>query len=400
MKAFTVKLLAVALGFTLTNANAQTVTLQLAVSAGDFIDGYELAPFSTGTATDGMRPGINDSGTLSFWCETANAQNGFFTQTTKLMHSGEMVDGITPFRPVGGLGSINASGLSAFNWAYDDEASAHRGAFTQNGVLAKTGDTIGGRTIRFVAGSPVVNDSGAAVFYGFTQPGEGIFTQDALLVKNGDVVAGKQLIGFGLSPSINNAGTIAFQASHSTGTSIFTQTQALVTTGDVFAGETVRVLGDPVINDNGQVVTYARIGPGFIRRDAILSIGDRWVARVGDVIAGQTMTALGKWPTINDSGLVAYTGTFVGGSGIFANDLLIARTGDMLAGRTFASFSNPGINDLNSIAFVATFTDGSSGVVVADITLVPEPTSLGLAGIGGTILAFLVRPHGRKRQSL
>jgi len=373
MKAFTVKLLTIALGFTLTSAHAQTVTLQLAVSAGDFIDGYELAPFSIGGATDGMRPGINDSGTLSFWCETANAQNGFFTQTTKLAHSEDAIDGFALIRPVGGLGSINENGVSVFNWAYGENGeTSDRGAFTQNNVLAATGDTIDGRTIRTVAGSPVVNDSGTVVFYGFTSPGEGIFTQYGLLVKNGDTIGGKQLDQFANYPSINNSGTIAFRSTFSGGTGIFTQTQSLVSTGETFAGETVRTLGDPVLNNNGQVVTYARIGAGFSRRDAILSINDRWVARVGDVIAGQTMTALGKWPTINDSGLVAYTGTFAGGSGIFANDLLIARTGDILAGRTFASFSNPGINDLNSIAFVATFTDGSSGVVVADITPVPE----------------------------
>ncbi len=41
-----------------------------------------------------------------------------------------------------------------------------------------------------------------------------------------------------------------------------------------------------------------------------------------------------------------------------------------------------GFNDLGQLAFLASFTDGTSGIFVSDLVAIPEPTSLVLSALG------------------
>ena len=412
LKAFTVAGIIVVLGSTLASADAQTVTLNLAVSTGDSIDGYTIRTFGfAGDQTHPARPAINDSGTLAFNFQAAGSAyfdtNGFFTQSAKLAYTGDVIDGktltgINPGSVNGGTAAINSAGLAAFGAGFV-VGDSYLGIFTPNNLLAKTGDVIGGQQLDEILGNPAINDSGTVVFWTFMASGaqDAICTPGTVVAKRGDTIAGKQLGSLGFSPDINNAGTVAFLAYSPPGgygTGIFTQTQLLVKKGDVVDGATIYSLGDPVINDGGQVVSYAQLDNGFTHRDAILKVGGGLVAKDGDVIAGKTLTGFGLSPTINNSGIAAYRGMFSGGSGIFADNLLLAQTGDTLAGRTFESFSEAYINNLNDVAFYAKFTDGSYGIVVANITSVPEPSSIVLAAIAIVWLgAFLSRRAANSR---
>src|SRR6185295_8880674 len=105
---------------TLSQATAQTVTLNLAVSTGDTIDGYTIGAFINGTLSPGIRPDINDSGTLAFWANTPGSNYGYFTQSASLAHYGDVIDGNSLEQLLGSLGSINSSGLAAFDWSYND----------------------------------------------------------------------------------------------------------------------------------------------------------------------------------------------------------------------------------------------------------------------------------------
>src|SRR5262249_3118000 len=117
-------------------------------------------------------------------------------------------------------------------------------------------------------------------------------------------------------------------------------------------------------------------------------------------------------PGLNDSGQTAFSAGLTGAgvdasndNGIWATDRtgvlqLIVREGDVLEVapgqfRTVATaFFRPhdlfgtseGFNNLGQVAFVANFTDGSSGIFVSDAVAVPEPQSIAIAAIGAACL--------------
>lgn len=70
-------------------------------------------------------------------------------------------------------------------------------------------------------------------------------------------------------------------------------------------------------------------------------------------------------------------------------------------GKTIAQFYNtatPSINDAGAIAFLVGFTDGTSGIVMAQPNAAPEPGTLALLG-GGAVCAgvqALRRLRGRR----
>jgi hypothetical protein len=274
-------------------------------------------------------------------------------------------------------------------------------------VLAKAGDTIGGKTLTFV-GFPTINDSGTSTFLGVFAGGQGYFTPSSLVVQTGDAIGGRTLTFLDNPAAINNGGTLGFHAHFSGGEGIFMLDRLLVQTGDTIAGQTVQAFGLPGINSSGTVAFYATCGthcagvftpsallaaPGFTIGGKTLTstsfnqgapiitpISDdgtaifyasfdggvgiftqsNLVAATGDTIDGRTLTNVGVFPAISHNGAIAFLGEFAGGKGIFTPSSLVAQTGDTIGGRTLTDIDpfSLVINDTGTILFFGSFAGG------------------------------------------
>jgi hypothetical protein len=128
---------------------------------------------------------------------------------------------------------------------------------------------------------------------------------------------------------------------------------------------------------------------------------------------------------LNDAGrlsLFAQLQTGAGGVtsandvGIWAEDLagvlrLIVREGDLLevlpgdfrtvsslimrGGTGADSGQGSGFNDAGQVAFIANFTDGTSGVFVSDVATIPEPRAM-VMGIAGLLWVGAMRRRGNQ----
>ncbi len=180
--------------------------------------------------------------------------------------------------------------------------------------------------------------------------------------------------------------------------------------------------GEPVLNNAGQTEFKANItgsGVDATNDTGIWSGGSgnlALVAREGDHAPGTPSGVSygdfnGTSLVLNDAGQIA----FLQGSGIWATDRigamqLIVRAGDPLEVapgdiRTISSLSfnfagigtsnsnglPSGFNNLGQLAFVARFTDGTSGIFVSNRVAVPEPSSYSAILVGVLCLSFHVR---------
>jgi hypothetical protein len=276
-------------------------------------------------------------------------------------------------------------------------------------ILAKSGDTIGGKTLTFV-GFPTINDSGTTSFFGFFAGGEGFFTPSSLLVQTGDAIGGRTLTFLDNPAALNNSGTLGFHAHFSGGEGIFTLDRLLVQTGDTIAGQTVQSFELPGINSSGTMAFFATCGfhcfgvftpsallaaPGFTIAGKTLTLTSfddgipivtpisddgttiffasfnggpgiftqsNLVAATGDTIDGRTLTNLGVSPVISHRGAIAFSGEFAGGKGIFTPLGLVAQTGDTIGGRTLTDIVpvafTLAINDTGTVLFTGSFAGG------------------------------------------
>src|SRR5262249_45095169 len=126
-------------------------------------------------------------------------------------------------------------------------------------ILARTGDTIAGKTLMFV-GFPTINDSGTTTFLGVFAGGHGFFTPSSLVVHTVNAIGGRTLTFLDNPAAINNGGTLGFHAHFSGGEGIFTLDRPLVQTGDPIAGQTVQAFALPGINSSGTVAFLATCG--------------------------------------------------------------------------------------------------------------------------------------------
>jgi len=260
---------------------------------------------------------------------------------------------------------------------------------------------------------------------------EGGGTGLTLVARQGDVApgtSGAKFIfgGFNFIPTaLNGAGQMAF-AGALTGTGVNSSNNSgiwseggsaeltlVVRTGDSAPGTGAyfRGLGTttPILNDAGQTAFIGRLtgtGVSLDNNSGIWSEGGGagldLVALEGNVAPETDGANFGDFdsstPVLNSEGQMAFfgrlTGTGIDGDndrGIWAEDplgilKLIARTGDMLDvedgpgtdSRTISSLSftgktgngdgrPSGFNDLGQLAFLATFTDGTSGVFVSNL---------------------------------
>jgi hypothetical protein len=282
---------------------------------------------------------------------------------TVVAKTGDTISGktLTGFKqPSFGANSpaINASGSVAFYATYSEGAFVGEGIFTPASLVLKSGDSVNGQTVEGISFVPAVNDRGTVVVRGLlSSQRSAILASTTLLAKAGDKIAGQTLTSFGL-PAINNAGTLAFVGSSLSGTGIFTQTEALAKSGELIEGQTLSSFGPPAINDRGTVAFQGwlsgKIATAIFTPTAVL-------VKVGDTIGGKTLTDLYFAPALNSSGTVAFTGVFSGGTGVFTQNELLVQAGDTIGGRTLTSFGSPVINDRGRVAFFATY-EGGAGI--------------------------------------
>ena len=272
--------------------------------------------------------------------------------------------------------SLNDAGTVAFSAGFDTGGS---GVFTGNGGPTTTiATTSEGFT---VFGIPMMNNTGRVAFGAGLGGNSGLFLRGngpaaTVALESGPIFS--SLSGY----AINSSGTVAFHAALESGAiGVFTGNGGPITT--IGIAQTPGGIG-PSINDSGMVAfSVDPIGADLsVAAQILIGNGGPIVTYVSN--AGP-FSAFGIYPIINNFGLVAFLGGLdsTGQAGIFtgpdATTDKVILTGETLFGSTLTSLASsgvehPGIIDLNDsgqIAFHYQLADGRQGIAVG--TPIPEP---------------------------
>jgi hypothetical protein len=341
--------------------------------------------------------------------------------------------------------SVGSSNNDQGLFASDESARLTPIAIARNTVTGLAGgiDFIG-------AGRPVMNNRGQLAFNGYLAPNGFINgpyfadPRDGLsVVARTDTVLpdGRVFNTLFTQPIINDAGDVAFwgtsanQIAGSQLMGIWTKRRGQELAADVLtnsqapgtpAGNSFSGFYRPALNSQGDVAFTAVIagtGVNSTNQRGIWAEGRkslRIVTRTGELAPGLStpFTFLSEQVTFNRNGQVAFLARTANANGIWATDAggslrLIVATGltiDLNSGPTVdlrtvsavtmvgGDFYNGGIgnedgqasafNELGQVAFAAQFTDGSSGVFVSDLVMIPVPPTLMLCVLGCAALGL------------
>lgn len=368
----------------------------------------------TGTGVSGFNK--NDTG---IWTTDANS-----TVPELLVRAGDAAPGTRPgvnYRHFFGGPVMNGVGQIAFRGGLTGIGviSSENGSgiwITQPtteipSLVVREGDAAPGTGpgVNFIAlGAPAFNDAGQITFksaltgFGvdFLTNSSGIWTTDAdsgvpeLVARAGAPAPGTEsgvnYRGFALNPIINRAGQTSFRAD---------------------------LTGPGVDNSNDHGIWTTAATSGTLEL----------VARSGDVAPGtgseDSYSTYFEEPILNGAGQTAFKAGLSGPGidstndhGIWATDedgqlKLIIREGDLLdvdenpiaedlrtvnslfvySGTSNEDGRRSAFNDRGQLAFLATFTDGTSGIFIANTKLIPEPSTVLLASVAAAGL-LLRRP--------
>ena len=340
--------------------------------------------------------------------------------------TGDVIDG-KELRLVGSELDMNNDDEVVFQGSFDDgERWFTDAVFTQHRLVAAEGDTIDGKTVGTILGSPAINrvgaiafsaasgvfvdrhrvcpyygsctqinDSGTVAFIGqLSADDAGLVVGDQIMLKVDDTIDGRMFNGFGNYPyfQINASEDIAFFWFEGDAIVALPGNRVIAAAGTVIDRRTLlHMTGQnryTPINDSGDVAFFARFDGG----EGIFTQNELLVAE-GDTIDGKTLTMIYSADSMNNAGEVAFVAAFDGGKGLFTQNRLVAQTGDVIDGKTLTEIRGfPKINDLGHLAFYAKFADGTSGIVLA----VPEPSAAVLFLAGASVLAFLAVARRRR----
>ena len=220
---------------------------------------------------------INDSGTSAAYVQPA----GF---TTEGIYTSNGIPSALISQPIiTGLHhspDINATGNVAYA---NKDANGNVGIFVNNGTNVQVVDVLGnGLGLQTGATAdiqtPRMNDGDDVVFHGRLTGGDsGIFVEIGGTVAN-VALTGAQFTGFDFTAAINNGDEVAFAANALGQRGIYTGGDALadkvIQTGDTLFGLSVLDIdfGSFGLNDNGQIVFWARLDDGsqaIVRADPV-----------------------------------------------------------------------------------------------------------------------------------
>lgn len=363
------------------------------------LSGTDFDPFGFGA------PVLNNAGLAAFGAVLADGSNALLassgTPTT--------VADETLFRRFGNP-TINGAGQIGFEASLRNVTGEgiFRGPGTPPVTVAGTRDA---GDFDFVNAGPSMNAAGRVAFIG-ERIVAGQFVAGVYAGSGGAVApivdASNGFSGFTGNPSLNDPGQVAFVALRDNAPNgLFLGSGGAFTTVADESGRLTSVFGfgDPSLNERGEVAFRAGTNDdpdengGSTGEGIFLFTGGRLTTVVEGGFA--TFAALGD-PSLNNLGQVAFVAspTFseqvlvVGAS---LTDGRVIGTGDLLFGRRVSGvvFSREGLNDQGQLAFAVLFDDGSSGVFLA--TPVPEPATwlLLLAGAGVALPRIARRGRGR-----
>jgi hypothetical protein len=325
---------------------------KIVAKSGDTISGKSLIGVG--------QPTLNTRGHVAFIAYTADLV-GVFTPERLVAKTGDQIAGAT-VTAIAGPPAINDKERILFNAA----TSRGSGVYSPSDAVAETGDRIDGKVLTNV-GPVQMTETGDFVFYSEFNGGHGLFNKNNLLAQGGAVVDGKTLTDVGYAPSINDFGVVAAVGTYTGGAGIFVRRSGfLAKTGDTIDGKTLTNVTLGSIDNAGSLafIGYFNGGSGVFTRNAL-------VAQNGS-FAGKHVGGFDNVKR-NDSGLVAFTSTADFSfadcrlcNGVFTQNGVVAYSGDVIDGKTIMFIAHDiAVNDVGQIVFSASFTDGTTGVVLA-----------------------------------
>lgn len=271
--------------------------------------------------------------------------------------------------------SISARGGVAFE-ASLEQVNAE-GIFRGDGTtLVQIAGTRDAGDFDFVNTGPSINAQGEVAFIG-ERIVDGAFIDGVYAGQGGAVRSVYDVTGpfrdFSGNPAINDSGLVAFLATQRDGVGglfLGRGGKDLVRAADD-TGLLTGILGfsDPSLNERGEVAFRAGTNPDFDDNGASTGTGVFLYAngRLTTIVQGgfTEFFSLGE-PSLNNGGQVAFVAEPTFGEQILVTgpDLVRDRvigTGDTLRGRVVAgiAFAREGLNDAGQLAFLAIFDDGS-----------------------------------------
>lgn len=243
---------------------------------------------------------------------------------------------------------------------------------------------------------PSVNDSGQVAYQGAFGPfgsNYGIVFNNQVLVSTQDSIHGSPINWFS-QVTLNNAGQVLSAAHNDVAEAYFVNDQAVVTSGQVIDGIEIRDLSPwPTINDSGTVAFMGQWATGR----GIFTASHKIVVE-GDTIDGHHLSFIDGGTALNNAGEIVFPARFDEGQyGLFSQNRLLVRTGDLIDGHTITFISQRvAINDLGDIAFTAQYDDGQYGIFtreqliasVGDIIDGRELQTVGQSSNGANMLAI------------
>jgi len=234
------------------------------------------APVVVGGQTIGGLPvtfpgdfSLNNKGEIVFAASSDAVGRGIFTSKGLIAGGGTTIGGIT----LNGASNpaLSNSGVVAFNGDYSISSNHYTGVFTQNGVIVKEGDSVSGLSLSNI-GAPAISKFGVIGYEATSSLFQRAFFIDhSLIAQTGDTIDGLTLRAPGdpLAPldtlTLNADGEALFSsaATNANGTNTggwFTAKHSVIADGDSVDGITVNNVYGATMNDRGQVaavVSYA-----------------------------------------------------------------------------------------------------------------------------------------------